>query len=59
MKFTQIAIASATDQDLSDRIYALGEDGNIYRLSLDIRSEWYWSKLPELEINKLHRPALG
>jgi hypothetical protein len=59
VKFIQIAIASATDQDLSDRIYALGQDGNIYLLTLDIRSEWYWSKMPELDINKLNCRKLG
>ena len=58
VKFTQIAIGSATDQDLSDRIYALGEDGNIYRLALDFRSNWNWLKLPELDENKMHRSEL-
>ena len=59
MKFAQIAVAAATDADLSDRIYALGVDGKIYLLDMDHKQEWWWRVLPDIDRDKLHQSRLG
>ena len=59
MKFIQISIAAGTDEDLSDRIYALGEDGMIYCLSMDHDHEWGWRVMPDIDAKKLYRARLG
>ncbi len=59
MKFTQIAVATGSDEAFSDRIYALGTDGRIYLLSMDHKQDWWWRQLPDIDYQKLYQSSLG
>jgi hypothetical protein len=59
MKFMQIAVATGNDEEASDRIYALGEDGKIYLLDMDHNREWWWRQLPDIDRDKLYQSRLG
>ena len=48
MKIVQITSTSAIDYDDCDSVYALCDDGSVWRLTYVDNVGWQWSRMPAL-----------